>query len=212
MWSIGSVLLNGFFYMMKGGKFDKDVSVVDLKGSQRTSNKGLCDLLIYKLALKRQLYQREEPLHANDILINTDVPFSKLLENDVEPRMKAFRTWMQEEAKNNLTWRAGRTPSEVRWLTFVADIVFGSLWDAQLKLNVKAGTLPADALNQGVLAEELSAIDAQNREEQASAQGSHRPPSDLSQGHWTSTTRPGASTSASSATSSAAGRPPTARI
>ncbi|MFM7982412.1 MAG: hypothetical protein ACKPKO_24135, partial [Candidatus Fonsibacter sp.] len=49
-------------------------------------------------------------------------------------------------------------------------IVFGSLWDAQLQLNVKAGTLPADALNQRVLAEELSAMDMQHREEQASAQ------------------------------------------
>ena len=78
----------GLFFMMKKDRFDKDVSVVDLKGNQRTGNKGLCDLLIFKHSLKRQLFQRETPLRANDLLINTDVPFTKWLESDVEPRMK----------------------------------------------------------------------------------------------------------------------------
>ena len=163
-------VVEGLFYLMKTNKFDKEVSVADLRGSQRTSNKGLCDLLIYKHALKRQLFQREAPLRANDILINTDVPFTKWLENDIEPRMKTFKAWMQTEADGKLIWRAGRTPSEVRWLTFVEDITFGSLWDAPLKLLVKGGTLPADALNQGTLAEELSAIDVQHREEQSATQ------------------------------------------
>ena len=45
--------------------------------------------------------------------------------------------------------------------------MLGPLWDAQLELRVKAGMLPAGALSQGVLAEDLSAFDAQHREEQA---------------------------------------------
>ena len=62
--------------------------------------------------------------------------------------MKTFEAWMLGEDTRNLTWRAGRTPSEVRWLTLVEDAVFGSLWDSQLKLLAKAGAMPADALNQ----------------------------------------------------------------
>jgi hypothetical protein len=92
-------------------KFDKEVSVADLKGNHRTGNKGFCDLLIYKHALKRQLFQREAPLRANDILINTDVRFTKWLENDIEPRMRTFnvKAWMQTEAdgKTSCGARAG---------------------------------------------------------------------------------------------------------
>ena len=45
----------------------------------------------------------------------------------------------------------------------------GTLWDAQLKLLVKNGMLPTEALSQGALAEELSAFDTQRRDEQAAA-------------------------------------------
>ena len=38
------------------------------------------------------------------------------------------------------------------------------------KLLAKAGAMPADALNQGPLAEELSAMDMQRKEEQGLAQ------------------------------------------
>ena len=51
--------------------------MADLRGCPRTENKGLCELLIYKLSLKRQLFQTESPLRATDLLINTDVPFAK---------------------------------------------------------------------------------------------------------------------------------------
>ncbi len=162
-------VMQGLFYMMKAGRFEKEVSVVDLRGSPKTSNKGLCDLLIYKHSMKQQLFTRETPLRANDILINTDVPFPKWLENDVDPRMKTFKAYMKDEALKNHSWRAGRPASEVRWLSFVEDVVFGTLWDGQLKVLVKAGTMPADAVHQGLLAEELSAIDVQHREEQEAA-------------------------------------------
>ena len=97
---------------MMNGRFEKDVSVAELRGCPRTGNKGLCELLIYKFALKRQLFQREAPLRAADLLINTDVPFTKWLENEVEPLMKSYKALLQAEASGNLAWRAGRTPSE----------------------------------------------------------------------------------------------------
>ena len=96
---------------------------------------------------------------ATDLLTNADVPFAKWLENDVE----------QEEASGNHAWCAGRTPSEIRRLSFVEDTVFGTLWDAQLKLVVEAGTLPAGALSQGALAEYLAAIGVLQCVEQAAA-------------------------------------------
>ena len=92
--------------MAKRERLEKDISVLDLKGNQRTSNRGICDLLIFKHALKRQLFQRETHARANDLLISTDVPFAKWLENDVEPRVKTFKAWMRAEASGNLTWRA----------------------------------------------------------------------------------------------------------
>ena len=75
-------VVEGHFFMMKNGRFiDKDVSVAEFRGCSRTGNRGLCELLIYKLALKRQDFQREVSVRAAGLLINTDVPFSKWLEN-----------------------------------------------------------------------------------------------------------------------------------
>ena len=82
--------------------------------------------------MKRHLFQRETPLRADGLMVNTDVPFAQWLEHDVEPRMKSRKAWAQEDASGNLKWHAGRAPSEIRWLSFVEDTVFGTLWDAQL--------------------------------------------------------------------------------
>ena len=103
-------------------------------------------------------------MRADDLLLNTDVPFAQWLEQDVEPRVKSHKAWAQAEASGNLTWRASRTPSETRWLSLVEDTVFGTLWDALL-LNES----PADALTQGALAEQLAAIGGLHRAEQAVA-------------------------------------------
>ena len=77
---------------------------------------------------------------------------------------------MQEEASANLTWRAGRPRSEIRWLSLVEDILFGTRWGAAVKVLTKVGTMPADAFSQGVLAEELSQIASQHRAEQTAAE------------------------------------------
>ena len=162
-------VVEGLFYRMAGGKFDKEVSGVDLEGSHRTGNQGLCELLIYKQYIKRQLFQREAPTRANDIRMHTDVPFTKWVDNEVEPRMKTFRAWLLDEDTRNITWRAGRTPSEVRWLASVEDAVFGSHGTLCSNCLRRPG-LPADALNQGALAEELTAMGLQQKEEQVVAQ------------------------------------------
>ena len=83
--------------------------------------------------------------------------------------MKSYKAWAHAEASGNLTWRAGWAPSEIRWLPFVEETVFATLWDAQLKLGVEAGTSPAGALGQGALPEYLAATGALHRAEQAAA-------------------------------------------
>jgi len=90
-------VVEGLFYMMKTKQFDKEISVNDLKGTQRTGNKGLCDLLVYKLSLKRTLFQREASARAADILQHSKVPFLKWFENEVEPRMRTFKAWMKAQ-------------------------------------------------------------------------------------------------------------------
>ena len=52
-------VVEGLYDMAKSGRLEEGISVLDLKGNQRASNRGLCDLLIFKHALKRQLFQRE---------------------------------------------------------------------------------------------------------------------------------------------------------
>ena len=160
-------MVEGLLYMTK--RLGKDVSKADLKGGHRTSNKGLCDLLIFKHSLKRYLFQRENRMRADDLMLTTDVSFAQWLVHAVEPRMKSHKAWTHAEASGNLTWRAGRTPSETRWLSLAEETVLATLWDAQLKLVVEAGTLPAGALSQGALAEYLAAIGVQHCAEQAAA-------------------------------------------
>ena len=108
-------------------------------------------------------------MRADDLLLNTDVPFAQWIEQGVEPRVKPHKAWAQAEASGNLTWRAGRAPSEIWRLSLVEDTVFGTLWDALLKLMVYAGTSPAAALSQRALADQLAAIGGLHRAEQAAA-------------------------------------------
>ena len=95
-------MAEGLYYMAKSERLEKDISVLDLKGDQRTGNRGICDLLVFKHGLKRQFFQRETHARANDLLINTDVPFAKWLENDVEPRMKTLKAWMRARLRATL--------------------------------------------------------------------------------------------------------------
>ena len=117
-------VVEGLFYMAE--PFD-NASKADLKGDHRANNKGLCDLLIFKHSLKRHLVQREAQPRADDLLLNTDVSFAQWLEHAVEPRVKSYKAWTHAEASGNLTWRAGRAPSEIRWLALVEETVFATL-------------------------------------------------------------------------------------
>ena len=92
----------GLFYMAENAPFDKDVSKADLKGDRRTSRKGLCDLLIFKHSLERRRFQRETRVRADDLLLNTDVPFAQWLEHAAEPRVKSREAWTHTEAQEQL--------------------------------------------------------------------------------------------------------------
>ena len=77
------------------------------------------------------------------------VPFNKWVVQDVTPRMPSFLTWFEEDHADNLVWRTMRSGSELRWLQHAEDAILGTMWDSVIKMHVKSGVLPADALNQG---------------------------------------------------------------
>ena len=105
-------------------------------------------MLLFKLALKQQLCEKEMVARATDTY-SSRVPVNKWVDQDVAPRMSSFLTWMEEDRADNLVLRTMRLGSELRWLQLVDDAVFGPMWDSVIKMHVKAGVLPADALNQG---------------------------------------------------------------
>ena len=74
---------------MQTGKFDEGVSAIGLKGVTKTGNKGIRDLLIYKFATQRQLFQREAPLFANDLVNPGAMPLNKWFGTHVEIRSRS---------------------------------------------------------------------------------------------------------------------------
>jgi hypothetical protein len=123
-------------------------------------------VLLFKMALKQQLIQKEMILRASDAG-STATPFTKWVDQDVAHRMASFQSWMDEERAGDLIWRTSRSASELRWLSLVEEAIFGKTWDTAIRIYVKNSVAAADALNQGALAEELSAINVQRQTEQA---------------------------------------------
>ena len=72
--------------------WDKDVSVTDLKGNTKTRNKGLCDVLMFKIASSQQLFQQELVVRATETCSSL-VQVSKWVDQEVAPRMSSFLTW-----------------------------------------------------------------------------------------------------------------------
>ena len=56
-------------------------------------------------------------------------------------------TWaMSDSNKADLAWRAGRSPAEIQWLNLMLDLAFRKTYDLPLKLALKAGQTPEEAL------------------------------------------------------------------
>ena len=131
--------------MDEDGLFDKDVSVADLKGAAETSNKGLCYVLLFNMALRPQLFHNDQMARATDTC-SSPVPLNKWVDPDVAQQMASFLTWYQEDRADNLVLRTMRSSSELRCLQLVEDAVFGTMWEYVIKAHVKTGVLPSDAL------------------------------------------------------------------
>ena len=66
----------------------------------------------------------------------------------------SFRIWSEEEKKDR-TWQAGRRPYEIKWVNLLVKVVFGTDYDAPLKLAV-----PVDqALDMTGLSEQWTEIE-----------------------------------------------------
>ena len=163
-------VVEGLFYMMKtGSRFDEVDGKLTIDGTCM-GDRTLCDLLIYKHALKGALFQEEGFARTGDIPTgyNCNVPFLQWLESEVEPRMRTFKAWVeaQGDAPGNLAWRTRRPPSEIWWLDLVEEVVFGTQWSSQLKTFVDENICPADARDRGALRYALDKIRAEHIAEQ----------------------------------------------
>ena len=58
------------------------------------------------------------------------------LEGQVQHVTSSFRVWSDEE-KRERTWQAGRRPYEIKFVNLLVELVFGTDYDAPLKLAVK---------------------------------------------------------------------------
>ena len=71
---------------------------------------------------------------------------SAWLEGEVQSVTSSFRSWREEERHARM-WQAGRSPYEIKWINLLVEVVFGTGFDAPLKLAVKLGKPVDQALD-----------------------------------------------------------------
>ena len=85
----------------------KSLSISDIKGSAQSGNRGLADMLIYKLNLKSALLAKAR------VMLN---PESGDWLTVVASVAVSFKSWFENEESLGKSWRAGRPPSETKFL------------------------------------------------------------------------------------------------
>ena len=58
------------------------------------------------------------------------------LEGPVQYVTSSFKIWSDGEERER-TWQAGRRPYEIKWVNLLVEVLFGTDYDAPLKLAVK---------------------------------------------------------------------------
>ena len=135
--------------MMKKGYFDKDVRVAGSKGTAKTSNKGLCDVLLCNMALQQQLFQQDMVARAAGTC-SSPAPCSKWVDQDVAPANAILPDMVPGGPRRQLGLAHDALSERVAMAATGGRCVFGTIWDSVIKAHVTTGVLPADALNQGI--------------------------------------------------------------
>ena len=109
--------------------FLKTLSITDIKGSASSANRGLIDLLMFKQQMRRALLAKGHLLFGSAA--------QDWIDGAVVRDTDSFALWLKQEQSGDRSWRSGRSAAEVAWLNMLAEVVFGRLHDAALKLAVK---------------------------------------------------------------------------
>ncbi len=139
----------------------KTLSIADIRGSAATANRGLIDLLLFKHSARRMLLAKGAELFGHSVWV----------EDVVAMHTDSFSAWARQEDAGDVLWRSGRSAAEVAWLNMLVEIVFGTLYDAALKLAVKNSKPAATLLESPGISEHYEAIVAKLS---ASAQGEQK--------------------------------------
>ena len=73
---------------------------------------------------------------------------------------ESYTSWFGSEEGQDKTWRAGRSPSESKMLSFFSDVVFGKVYDGPIKLAIKSSKSAAETLQTPGMVEYLQEIEA----------------------------------------------------
>ena len=71
---------------------------------------------------------------------------------------ESFKSWFENEESVGKSWRAGRPPSETKFLNLFSEVVFGRAYDHTIKFALRSGKSADDAMRAPGLAEDLREI------------------------------------------------------
>ncbi len=114
------------------------MSINDLKGSSATGNRGLVDLLLFKRLLKSTMLAKGIAVLGPES--------QRWFDGPVATHAESWSSWLKQEEAQDVSWRSGRTPAERAFIELFTEIIFGRSHDTLLKLAIKQGKQPSEAL------------------------------------------------------------------
>ena len=149
-------VVQGIWYNWRRGHV-KYLSVSEIKGTAQSGNRGFADVMLFKLQLKNAFMSKAKDLfpESSDWFLVTVVEATD-----------SFKSWFEHEEATDKSWRAGRPVSEIKFLHFLTEVVFGRAYDSTVKSALRASKLPEDTLNGPGIVEIIQEIEGKRLLEQ----------------------------------------------
>ena len=125
--------------------------MIDIANATAEDVDGMADLLLYKQQLKSAFIAKAVTLFP-DRASWWNITLADYADN--------FRSWLEAEEQNDKSWRATSSRPEQKLIALFGDVIFGKSHDAVIKLAVKSGKSPQDALAMSGLVELVDEIRA----------------------------------------------------
>jgi hypothetical protein len=143
------------------------LSIGDIKGNAANGNRGIFDLFIFKEKL------RDAMIAHGLAILSKATGASEWITNTVAKHTASFATWGVQEDARDLRWRAGRSEAQIVWLNLLIEIVFGKSYDTAIKVSIRNGDGPEDALQSPGISQAMECIEEKfNSEEKPPEDGS----------------------------------------